>query len=116
MHLVNPPIAQSLKSNQDDPDPATAAAIGIPLGPDGMPAAGAGMESIVNQPAIDMLRRLPGVSDANYRAIMREAGSLAGLVAMPREALERVMGGAGAAKKLWDFMHGAVPPSFFLAA
>lgn len=50
-------IFMALKANQDEPDPVKAAAAGIPL--EGDPAE-AEAESIVNQPAIDLLRRLPG--------------------------------------------------------
>lgn len=62
-----------LKSNQDEPDPAAAALVGVPLGPDGAPlplSPGAGpgsaaaLEAVVNQPALELLRRLPGVNGA----------------------------------------------------
>ncbi|KAG2486453.1 hypothetical protein HYH03_014900 [Edaphochlamys debaryana] len=56
-------------SGQDPPDPAAAALVGAPLGPDGAPlpgaagAAGGGpAESLVNQAAVELLRRLPGVT------------------------------------------------------
>jgi hypothetical protein len=77
-------IFASLKSNQDEPDPAAAALVGVPLGPDGVPLplqpgapgqqqqAGGGpaaaLEAVVNQPALELLRRLPGVNGANYAA------------------------------------------------
>lgn len=55
----------SLKSNQDEPDPAVATLVGVPVGQDGRPAGGAGLappESVVNQGAIELLRQLPGVT------------------------------------------------------
>lgn len=93
----------ALKAAQDEPDPATAALVGVPLadqqqgqggqdagtgapgasggmggpgaalgaaaGPSGAAAGGGGggggtavLESVVNQPAIELLRRLPGVT------------------------------------------------------
>ena len=99
----------TLKSNQDEPDPATAALVGLPPG---TAPGSAASETIVNQPAIDLLRRLPGVTDANFRGIMAAAGSLAGLADMGEEALARAMGGqsfAKQAKALHDFLHTPCP-------
>ncbi|KAK2076493.1 hypothetical protein QBZ16_001019 [Prototheca wickerhamii] len=94
-------IFMALKANQDEPDPVKAAAAGIPL--EGDPAE-AEAESIVNQPAVDLLRRLPGVTEANARPLMRAAGSLAGLARMSEEELARVMEGRVAARKLKAFL------------
>ncbi len=59
---------QSLKANHEEPDPIAAAAVGVPEAEGGTGAvagAGAGVaESVVNQSAIDLLRRLPGGWDA----------------------------------------------------
>lgn len=53
-------IFQTLKANHEEPDPIAAAAVGVPEAEGG--AGGApGAESVVNQSAIDLLRRLPGV-------------------------------------------------------
>ena len=48
---------------------------------------GAGQEAVVNAAAVDMLRRLPGVGEGNYRSLMAAAGSLAGLAGMSLEVL-----------------------------
>ena len=45
---------------------------------------GAAGETVVNNTAVDLLRRLPGVGEGNYRALMNAAGSLAGLAAMTK--------------------------------
>ena len=45
-------------------------------------AATGGVESVINQSAVDLLRRLPGVTEANFRPLMAAAGSLAGLADM----------------------------------
>ncbi len=37
-----------------------------------------GGEALVNTTAIDILRRLPGVTEANYRSLITAADSLAG--------------------------------------
>jgi DNA excision repair protein ERCC-4 len=92
-------IFKQMKANHEEPDPITAATVGV-AGDD----SGAGVESVVNSTAIDLLKRLPGVNDANYRALMREAGSLAGLATMSLERLTEIMGGEVAARKLREFL------------
>lgn len=47
---------------------------------------------------------LAGVTEGNYRALMREANSLAELADVPLERLATVMGGQGAAKRLHEFL------------
>lgn len=42
---------------------------GVPLDADG-----SATETIVNTSAIDVLRRLPGVTEGNYRPLMKAAG------------------------------------------
>ena len=78
-----------------------------------MPAAGegeaTGAEALVNTTAIDLLRRLPGVNESNFRPLMTAAGSLAGIAAMPLEDLEKVMGGRLPAKKLRDWLDATCP-------
>ncbi|KXZ54474.1 hypothetical protein GPECTOR_4g539 [Gonium pectorale] len=130
-----------LKSNADEPDPAAAALVGLPLGPDGAPlgqqqaggggavaaggvgvsgggagvvgGGGAGgvlpLESVVNQPALELLRRLPGVNDSNYRSLLGACGSLAELAALPLGRLEAVMGSAKNARALRDFLDAPCP-------
>lgn len=70
---------------------------------------GGGGEALVNTTAVDLLRRLPGVTEGNYRQLMAAAGSLAGLAAMPVQELERVMGGTLAAKKLREWLDATCP-------
>ena len=79
----------------------------MPVGPDGMPDAGT--EAVVNQAAVDVLRRLPGVSDANYRGLMHAVPSLAHLAVLSLAELETAMDGRQAAKKLHDWLHAPVP-------
>jgi len=45
-----------------------------------------------------------GVTDGNYRALMREVDSLAELAEVPLERLATIMGGQAAAKKLHEFL------------
>ena len=79
--------------------------VGVPTPTDG----GGGGEALINTTAVDILRRLPGVTEANYRQLMAAAGSLAGLAALPVQELEQVMGGTLAAKKLRDWLEATFP-------
>lgn len=115
-----------------------AATVGVPVEAEGAAAAG---EAVVNQAAIDLLRRLPGgclgctwgksrvvqqrqasplaldpppsfrpccraagVTEANWRSLMREVGSLAELADVPVDRLATIMGGQAAARKLHEFL------------
>ncbi|KAL0051045.1 hypothetical protein WJX82_001096 [Trebouxia sp. C0006] len=100
-------IFRALKVNQDDPDPVTAAAVGVPIDGDGQPDGAA--EAVINTAAVDMLRRLPGVTEANFRPLMNAASSLAGLAELPLQRLESIMGGAAAAKKLREWLDAVCP-------
>ncbi|KAG1666398.1 hypothetical protein FOA52_006507 [Chlamydomonas sp. UWO 241] len=91
-------IFAALKANQEEPDAAVAALVGLP--PDGAAAA----EAVVNTAGQDLLRRLPGITDGNFRAIMAAAGSLAGLADLGLSELETAMGPRGA-KMLHEFLH-----------
>jgi hypothetical protein len=64
---------------------------------------------VVNQAAIDLLRRLPGVTDANFRPLMGGLNSLAELADASLERLQELMGGAKAAQMLYDFLHAPCP-------
>lgn len=62
-----------------------------------------------NTSAVEFLRRLPGVTDSNYRAIMEGCTSLAELALLPLERLAELMGGQKAAKTLRDFLDAKYP-------
>jgi ERCC4-type nuclease len=72
-------------------------------------AAAAAPEAVVNQAGIELLRRLPGVTDANWRPLAEGVGSLAGLADAPLARLEALMGGARAARALHAFLHAPCP-------
>lgn len=80
---------------------------GVPLEGDGLPDGAA--EAVINTTAVDVLRRLPGVTEANFRPLMNAASSLAGLADLPLQQLERIMGGAAAAKKLREWLDAVCP-------
>ena len=62
-----------------------------------------------NTSAVEFLRRLPGVTDSNYRAIMDGCKSLAELAILPMEKLAELMGGRKAAQTLKDFLDAKYP-------
>lgn len=62
-----------------------------------------------NTSAVEFLRRLPGVTDSNYRALMDGCKSLSELALLPVERLSELMGGQKAAKTLRDFLDAKCP-------
>ncbi|KAI8547037.1 hypothetical protein RHMOL_Rhmol07G0164500 [Rhododendron molle] len=100
-------IFASLKANQDEPDEAKAMRVGVPS-EEGIVENDVRAENY-NTSAIEFLRRLPGVTDSNYRAIMDGCESLAELVLLPLEKLAELMGGQKAAKTLREFLDAKYP-------
>ncbi|KAM1236581.1 hypothetical protein FF1_037652 [Malus domestica] len=95
-------IFATLKANQDEPDESKATRVGVPS-EDGIVEDDVRAENY-NTSAVEFLRRLPGVTDSNYRAIMDGCKSLAELALMPVEKLAELMGGQKAARILRDFL------------
>ena len=62
-----------------------------------------------NTSAIEFLRRLPGVTDSNYRAIMDGCNSLAELALLPVEKLAELMGSQKGARTLKEFLDAKCP-------
>lgn len=62
-----------------------------------------------NTSAVEFLRRLPGVTDSNYRTIMEGCKSLAELALLPVEKLSELMGGQKAARTLREFLDAKYP-------
>ncbi|KAI3453448.1 hypothetical protein Pfo_010111 [Paulownia fortunei] len=100
-------IFAMLKANQDEPDEAKAIRIGVPS-EDGIIENDVRAENF-NTSAVEFLRRLPGVTDSNYRSIMDGCKSLAELALLPIEKLAELMGGQKAAKTLRDFLDAKYP-------
>ncbi|WVZ55052.1 hypothetical protein U9M48_005766 [Paspalum notatum var. saurae] len=97
----------SLKTNQDEPDEKKATRVGVPS-EDGIVEDDVRAENY-NTSAIEFLRRLPGVTDSNYRAIMDECNSLAELALLPVERLAELMGGQKGARMLKEFLDAKCP-------
>ncbi|PIN08691.1 Structure-specific endonuclease ERCC1-XPF, catalytic component XPF/ERCC4 [Handroanthus impetiginosus] len=100
-------IFTMLKANQDEPDEAKAIRVGVPS-EDGIIENDVRAENF-NTSAVEFLRRLPGVTDSNYRSIMDGCKSLAELALLPIEKLADLMGGQKAAKTLRDFLDAKYP-------
>ncbi|ONK73426.1 uncharacterized protein A4U43_C04F31370 [Asparagus officinalis] len=100
-------IFASLKANQDEPDESKAIRVGVPS-EDGIVENDVRAENY-NTSAIEFLRRLPGVTDSNYRAIMDSCKNLAELALLPVERLAELMGGQKAAKTLKEFLDAKCP-------
>ncbi|XP_028762572.1 DNA repair endonuclease UVH1 isoform X2 [Neltuma alba] len=100
-------IFASLKANQDEPDEAKAMRVGVPS-EEGIVENDVRAENY-NTSAVEFLRRLPGVTDSNYRTIMEGCKSLAELAILPVEKLAELMGGQKAARTLRDFLDAKYP-------
>ena len=87
-------LFRQLKANYDEPDPVAAGNVGIE-----------GNEPAINTTALDMLRRLPGVNESNFRGLCKEAGSLAGLADISLDRISAIMGSEVSGKRLYDFLH-----------
>lgn len=87
-------LFRQLKANYDEPDPVAAGNVGIQ-----------GNQPAINTTALDMLRRLPGVNDSNFRGLCKEAGSLAGLADLSLDRISVIMGSEVSGKRLYDFLH-----------
>ncbi|KAK4843496.1 hypothetical protein QYF36_008846 [Acer negundo] len=100
-------IFASLKANQDEPDEAKAIRVGVPS-EEGIVEDDVRAENY-NTSAVEFLRRLPGVTDSNYRSIMDGCKSLAELALLPVEKLAGLMGGQKSAQTLRDFLDAKYP-------
>ncbi|KAI9089266.1 hypothetical protein K1719_029545 [Acacia pycnantha] len=100
-------IFTSLKANQDEPDETKAMRVGVPS-EEGIVEDDVRAENY-NTSAVEFLRRLPGVTDSNYRTIMEGCKSLAELALLPVEKLAELMGGQKAARTLRDFLDAKYP-------
>lgn len=93
-------IFRQIKSNYDEPDPVEASNIGLEAG-----EAVDSKEPAINNTGLEILRRLPGVTDASVRSLAREAGNVAGLAKLTQEKLIEIIGSAPYARRLYEFLH-----------
>ncbi|XP_048188551.1 DNA repair endonuclease XPF [Perognathus longimembris pacificus] len=95
-------LLEELKRGRAQPDAAAAAAISA----DSEPLADS---ERYNPGPQDFLMRMPGVGAKNCRALMRQVRSLAELATLPQERLAAVLGHAGNARQLFEFIHAPYP-------
>uniref|UniRef100_A0AAQ5YQ23 DNA repair endonuclease XPF n=1 Tax=Amphiprion ocellaris TaxID=80972 RepID=A0AAQ5YQ23_AMPOC len=60
---------------------------------------------LYNPGPYDFLLKMPGVNMKNYRALIKNAGSLADLAELSQNKLEEILGNADNAKLLYEFLH-----------
>ncbi|XP_042554356.1 DNA repair endonuclease XPF [Dipodomys spectabilis] len=95
-------LLEELKRGRAQPDAAAAAAISADSEP--LPDS-----ERYNPGPQDFLMRMPGVSAKNCRSLMRQVHSLAELAALPQERLAAILGHAGNARQLFEFIHTPYP-------
>ncbi|OVA17201.1 ERCC4 domain [Macleaya cordata] len=100
-------IFSSLKANQDEPDLEKAMRVGVPT-EEGIVEDDVRAETY-NTSAVEFLRRLPGVTDSNYRTLMDGCKSLAELALLPIDRLTELMGGQKTARALREFLDAKFP-------
>ncbi|CAN0842691.1 DNA repair endonuclease UVH1 [Linum grandiflorum] len=100
-------IFAALKANQDEPELDKAVRVGVPS-EEGIVENDTRAENY-NTSAVEFLRRLPGVTDSNYRSIMDGCKSLSELALMPVERLAEIMGGQKSARTLREFLDAKYP-------
>ena len=93
-------IFKKLKENQEEPTVQMAAEVGGEDWED---------REVTNTTAVDLLRKLPGVTIHNYLPLMYACKSLASLADMTVEELTPHMGGERNAKMLRDFLDAKCP-------
>jgi len=91
-----------LKMHRDEPDTAEAAAVGVPQDREEDP-------SLFNETAVDMLKKLPGITDKNYRSVLKRCSQLADLGDMPLEEMQAMLGDSRQGKSLFEFLHAQCP-------
>lgn len=84
----------------------------------GLPEAEGGVSRLIddnlNDEAVDLLRRLPGITDNNYRRVIARVDSIMKLCELSEEQIAEVLGDARQAKTLHSFLHTPFPKEFMI--
>ncbi|XP_038592075.1 DNA repair endonuclease XPF [Micropterus salmoides] len=88
-----------LKQGRSEPDAAAAQAV---TAESDMVAESA---ALYNPGPYDFLLKMPGVNTKNYRALIKNADSLADLAKLSQDKLAEILGNANGAKLLYEFLH-----------
>uniref|UniRef100_A0A3Q3VSZ3 DNA repair endonuclease XPF n=1 Tax=Mola mola TaxID=94237 RepID=A0A3Q3VSZ3_MOLML len=92
-------LFMDLKQGRPEPDAAAAQAITVESD---MVAESA---DIYNPGSYDFLLKMPGVNAKNYRALIKNADSLADIAKLSQDKLAEILGNAINAKLLYEFLH-----------
>ena len=95
-------LFMDLKQGRPEPDAAVAQAV---TAESDMVAESA---DIYNPGSYDFLLKMPGVNAKNYRALIKNADSLADIAELSQEKLAEILGNAINAKLLYEFLHDVV--------
>lgn len=90
-----------LKHGRPEPDAATAQAITAESD------IVAESSDLYNPGPYDFLLKMPGVNTKNYRALIKNADSLADVAKLSQEKLTEILGNANNAKLLYEFIHNS---------
>eukprot|EP00747_Dinoflagellata_sp_TGD_P089005 gnl/TRDRNA2_/TRDRNA2_164189_c1_seq1.p1 gnl/TRDRNA2_/TRDRNA2_164189_c1~~gnl/TRDRNA2_/TRDRNA2_164189_c1_seq1.p1 ORF type:complete len:142 (+),score=45.25 gnl/TRDRNA2_/TRDRNA2_164189_c1_seq1:89-514(+) len=109
-------LFMKLKEGRHQPDPKAAAQINAADDDEAEGGSGTADQSSrrapqVNSAAMDVLRKLPGVTQKNIFALARRAGSLAGILEIPEDELAGIVGRLGA-QQLLAFLHKEASTTF----
>ncbi|KAM6963536.1 DNA repair endonuclease XPF [Tautogolabrus adspersus] len=88
-----------LKKGRSEPDAAAAQAV---TAESDMVTESA---ELYNPGPYDFLLKMPGVNTKNYRALIKNADSLADLAKISQDKLAEILGNANSAKMLYEFLH-----------
>lgn len=91
-----------LKRGQPEPDAAAAQAVTAESDTVAESA------DLYNPGPYDFLMKMPGVNTKNYRALIKNADSLADLAKISQDKLGEILGNANNAKLLYEFLHNVV--------
>ncbi|XP_028990797.1 DNA repair endonuclease XPF [Betta splendens] len=90
-----------LDLKQGRPEPSASAAQAVTAESDTV----AESADLYNPGPYDFLMKMPGVNTKNYRALIKNADSLADLVKLSQDKLTDILGNASNAKLLYEFLH-----------
>lgn len=96
-------IFLELKSNQEEPDIASAISKGV----DSQIKSNDGGPPMYNDDAIDLLQNIPGINNVNYYNVIQKIRSIEDLVQLPLEAFHELLGQENG-NKAFNFISNAV--------
>ena len=108
MHMTAEIFAE-LKRLEPDPSLETAQRIGVPDADGDVHKL---VKDNLNDAAVDLLRRLPGITDGNYRRVIARVESIEKMCDLREDELADILGDARQAKTLHTFLHAPFPKEF----